>query len=148
MERSGSRRGSLEEATKPLEASRSLAAALVERKPNDLERLYELGQSEFWVGYVHWRRRRLDEALARFKAYVDISEKLVTAEPKNSDYQLELSSANSNIASVLQERGDLAGALERFRRRSASTGRCSKRRLTTTRCAGPSRPPTTASVSC
>ena len=47
------------------------------RKPNDLERLYELGQSEFWVGYVHWRRRHLDEALARFKAYVDISEKLV-----------------------------------------------------------------------
>ena len=106
--------GQLEEATKPLEASRSLAAALVVRKPNDLERLYELGQSEFWVGYVHWRRRRLDEALARFKAYVDISEKLVTADPKNSDFQLELSSANSNIASVLQERGDLARALERF----------------------------------
>jgi tetratricopeptide (TPR) repeat protein/tRNA A-37 threonylcarbamoyl transferase component Bud32 len=107
--------GRLEEATKPLEASRSLAAALVERKPNDLERLYELGQSEFWVGYVHWRRRHLDQALARFNAYVDISERLVAAAPQNGDYQLELSSANSNIASVLEERGDLAGALERFK---------------------------------
>jgi tetratricopeptide (TPR) repeat protein/tRNA A-37 threonylcarbamoyl transferase component Bud32 len=107
--------GRLEEATKPLEASRALVAAMVARKPNDLERLYELGQSEFWVGYVHWRRRHLDEALARFNAYVDISERLVAAAPQNGDYQLELSSANSNIASVLQERGDLAGALERFK---------------------------------
>jgi tRNA A-37 threonylcarbamoyl transferase component Bud32/tetratricopeptide (TPR) repeat protein len=107
--------GQLEEATKPLEASRALAAALVLRKPNDPERLYELGQSEFWVGYVLWRRRHLDEALVRFNAYVDISEKLVASAPQNSDYQLELSSANSNIASVLQERGDLPGALERFK---------------------------------
>ena len=107
--------GKLEEATKPLEESRALAAALVVRKPDDPERLYELGQSEFWVGYVHWRRRHLDEALERFKSYVDISEKLVAAAPQNGDYQLELSSANSNIASVLQERGDLAGALERFK---------------------------------
>ncbi len=106
--------GKLAEATPPLEQSLALAAALAARKPNDLERLYELGQSEFWVGYVHWRRRHLDAALARFQAYVDISEKLVAAAPQNSDYQLELSSANSNIGSVLQERGALADALGRF----------------------------------
>lgn len=107
--------GKLEEATKPLEESRSLAASLVVRKPDDAERLYELGQSEFWAGYVHWRRRHLDEALARFKAYVEISERLVAAAPGNGAYQLELSYANSNIASVMQERGDLAGALDRFK---------------------------------
>jgi len=107
--------GQLAEAMKPLEASRSLAAALVARKPDDPARLYELGQGEFWVGYVHWRRRHLADALVRFRAYVEISERLVTLEPKNSDYQLELSSANSNIASVLQEQGDLTQALERFK---------------------------------
>lgn len=107
--------GRLEEATAPLQQSLALAAALSARAPQDTERLFELGQSRFWVGFVHWRRRNLEEALTHFNEYLRISEKLVSLAPANTDWQLELSYANSNIGSVLQERGDLEGALAKFR---------------------------------
>jgi serine/threonine-protein kinase len=106
--------GRLQDATAPLEQSLALAATLSSRAPQDTERLFELGQSRFWVGFVHWRRRNLDEALTHFNEYLRISEKLVALAPANADWQLELSYANSNIGSVLEERGDLESALAKF----------------------------------
>jgi serine/threonine-protein kinase len=107
--------GRLEEATPPLQESLALVTSLVSRRPDDPGRLYELGQSHFWVGFVHWRRRSLDTASEHFRAYLDVSRRLVEKAPENTDWQQELSSAHSNLASVRQERGDLAGALEGFR---------------------------------
>jgi serine/threonine-protein kinase len=107
-------RGQLEAAAGPLHESLALARALHERRPEDTARLFELGQSHFWVGFVHWRRRELEAALADFRAYLDVARRLVAADPGNADWQAELSMANSNIGSVLEEQGDLAGALERF----------------------------------
>jgi tetratricopeptide (TPR) repeat protein/predicted Ser/Thr protein kinase len=107
--------GRLDAATAPLSESLSLAKALVSRRPDDAERLYELGQSHFWVGFVHWQRRHLDAALEQFRAYLAVSLRLVEKAPENSTWQQELSSAHSNLASVQQERGDLEGALEGFR---------------------------------
>jgi serine/threonine-protein kinase len=107
-------RGQLEAAAAPLHESLALARALHERAPGDTARLFELGQSHFWVGFVHWRRRELEAALVDFRAYLDVARRLVAADPGDADWQAELSMANSNIASVLQEQGDLQGALERF----------------------------------
>jgi eukaryotic-like serine/threonine-protein kinase len=107
--------GRLDAATRPLQESLALAATLSARKPGDTDRLFELGQSHFWVGFVHWRRRMLDEALVNFGEYLRISQQLVAGAPDRADWAQELAAAHSNIGSVLQERGDLAGALERFR---------------------------------
>jgi serine/threonine-protein kinase len=107
--------GRLQAAIQPLQESLAVGLLLVERKPGDSERLYGLGQSQFWVGYVHWRQRHLDQALSHFRAYLETSERLVALAPDNVDWQLELSSAHSNLGSILQERGDLPAALERFR---------------------------------
>ena len=108
-------RGQLEAATGPLQESLALAKMLLERKPGDATRLFELGQSHFWVGFVHWRRRNLPTALEHFRAYLDLAQRLAKTDPDNADWQAELSMANSNIGSVLEEQGDLAGARERFR---------------------------------
>ncbi len=59
--------GRMGEAVKPLEQSLALARALAARHPDDGRRLYDLAQSEFWVGYVEWRQRRLDAALTHFR---------------------------------------------------------------------------------
>jgi tetratricopeptide (TPR) repeat protein len=87
----------------------------VQRNPRDGDRLFGLGQSHYWVGYVHWRRRNLDEALQHFKAYLDVAAQLGALDPGRADWRRELAYANSNIGSVLQERHDLPGALQRFR---------------------------------
>ena len=106
--------GKLKAATTPLEQSRPLAAALSARKPDNTNRLFELGRSEFWLGFVRWRRRNLDRALTHFLAYLDIGEQLVKLRRQRGlGGRCSTRTATSHI--VLQERGDLAAALERFR---------------------------------
>jgi serine/threonine-protein kinase len=107
--------GRLAEAGRPLAQSLALAKTLADRHPDDGQRLYDLAQSHFWVGFVEWRQRRLEEALVHFREYVRIAERLVSIDAANPEWQTELASANSNIGSVLEEQGDLDGALERFR---------------------------------
>ena len=106
--------GRLAEAEKPLTQSLALARSLAARHPDDGQRLYDLAQSHFWVGFVAWRQRRLDEAVVHFREYLRIAERLVAIDANNADWQTELASANSNIGSVLEEQGDFDGALERF----------------------------------
>jgi eukaryotic-like serine/threonine-protein kinase len=107
--------GRMAEASRPLTQSLALARKLVERHPDDGRRIFDLAQSEFWVGYVEWRQRHLTAALVHFREYVRLAERLVSLDGKNDDWRLELGSANSNIGSVLEEQGDFEGALERFR---------------------------------
>ncbi|MBA3886278.1 MAG: serine/threonine protein kinase [Acidobacteria bacterium] len=106
--------GQLDAATAPLEESLALGTLLSRRQPDNLERLFELGQSHYWVGYVHWRRGQLDPALREFQEYLRVSEALVVRASDSDDYLLELSYANSNIGSVLEARGELEAALIKF----------------------------------
>ena len=140
--------GHLDAATKPLQESLALAATLSARKPGDAERLFELGQSHFWVGFVDWRRRRLDDALVNFGEYLRISEKLAAQSPDRVDWAQELAAAHSNIGSVLQERGDLAGRSIGSASACASNNGCSRRTLRTTRYGAPSPRATTLSAWC
>ena len=107
--------GNLEAAAPPLEESLALARALVERRPDDGERLFGLAQSHFWVGFVHWRRHDLDAARREFEAYLDVATRLVAVDPARDDWRREIAYANSNLGSVLEARGDLDGALARYR---------------------------------
>jgi len=109
------RQGDLAGAEGPLEESLALARQLAERAPDDTDRLFALGQSEFWAGYARWERGDLPAAQRHFEAYHDISERLVAIDPEALDWQLELSYAHSNLGSVLQAQGDLPGALAQFR---------------------------------
>lgn len=109
-------RGDLAGAARPLDQSLALARALAERDPDNPERLFGLGQSEFWAGFAHWERGNPEAARPHFEAYEEISERLVARDPERADWQAELSYAHSNLGSLLQAQGDLEGALDRFRR--------------------------------
>lgn len=106
--------GNLPAAAEPLQESLALVQALVERSPEDGERLFGLAQSHYWVGFVHWRRHELDAAERQFQAYLDVARRLVALDGRNADWRREIAYANSNIGSVLQARGALDDALERF----------------------------------
>jgi eukaryotic-like serine/threonine-protein kinase len=107
--------GDLEAALAPLEESLQLSQALLQRAPDDGERIFELAQGHYWVGYVHWRRRELEPAQRQFQAYLDAAERLTALAPSRRDWRQEVAYANSNIASVLEASGDLDGALARYR---------------------------------
>ena len=85
--------------------SRQVIQALHEQSPDEDRISFELGQSEFWVGYVGWERNDLDMADAAFRRYHEISESLLERQPDNLDYRLELSYAASNLGSLARERG-------------------------------------------
>ncbi|MGK7311903.1 MAG: protein kinase domain-containing protein [Candidatus Longimicrobiales bacterium M2_2A_002] len=102
------------DAEEALRESLRLARELSARSPDDLDRLFQLSQSHFWVGYAAWLRDELIEAETQFRGYLDTAERLVALEPDNLDYRLELGFAHSNLGSVREARGDLAGAADAF----------------------------------
>lgn len=108
------KQGDLTGALAPLRESLALAQALADRNPT-AERLFGLGQSRFWVGYVHWEKGDLASARPHFEAYRDLSERLVRMERRRRDYRLELAYAHSNLGSLEQQAGNLEAALASLR---------------------------------
>ncbi|HEY7214818.1 MAG TPA: serine/threonine-protein kinase [Thermoanaerobaculia bacterium] len=109
------RQGKLSQALAPLQQSLVLAQALADRDPNR-ERLFGLGQSHFWVGYVQWEQGDLAAARPHFETYRDLSERLVRMDPQRLQYRMELAYAYSNLGSLQRQAADPARALTSFRR--------------------------------
>ena len=90
--------------------SRSLAALvyLYQRDKRNYDNLFELGQAEFWVGYVHWESGDLDPAAESFTRYGVITRRLINADPKSAENVLELSYTLTNLGlvEIRREGGD------------------------------------------
>ncbi|MDX1555482.1 MAG: toll/interleukin-1 receptor domain-containing protein, partial [Xanthomonadales bacterium] len=64
---------------------------LLLRAPNDPELIYNVGQSEFWVGYVAFERNDYERAKLHFQQYLEVSQTLYDMNPTNLDWVMELS---------------------------------------------------------
>lgn len=106
--------GALEPALKAFRQSLTQSEALYKTDPDNNDYLFELGQAEFWVGYIAWDRGDLDQADAAFEKYMLYSRELLAREPANSDYNMELSYAYSNLGSLARARGNTQVALDNF----------------------------------
>ena len=96
-------RGEFEAALAPFEESLNATRELSTRDPGNLDRLFELGQAQFWVGYVQWEFGELDAANDCMLEYYRVSEVLYNADPTNDDYIAELGSSFANLA-ILNDR--------------------------------------------
>jgi tetratricopeptide (TPR) repeat protein len=110
------RQGQLVGALEAFEESRNIAETLAGSNPENNQYLFELGQSEFWVGHTALERSELDQTDISFTKYMEISKQLLDAEPENPEYQLELSYAYSNLGTLGVARRELQRALEYFQR--------------------------------
>jgi tetratricopeptide (TPR) repeat protein len=106
--------GSLAPALEAFTASRDYVQALHRADPANDELLFELGQAEFWVGYVAWERQDLEGAGRSFETYMRHTRELLERAPDDPDYQAELMYAFSNLGSVALEAGRPADALANF----------------------------------
>jgi tetratricopeptide (TPR) repeat protein len=106
--------GRLEPALHAFSESRDATAALHRATPEDSEILYQLGQAEFWVGYVAWSRNDLPTARSAMEAYQQAARQLAQREPAHRDYAMEASYAASNLGSIAREQGDTDAALAYF----------------------------------
>jgi tetratricopeptide (TPR) repeat protein len=92
-------------------------SALIGAAPDDADVIYAHGQSEYWLGEYHMRRREWRQALAYFARYAAAAERLVSIDPGNPDYLMEAGYGASNIGRIrLQGLADPVGAHRSFSR--------------------------------
>ena len=109
-------RGRLADAMTPFQESLIATEELSSRDPGNLDRLFDVGQAHFWVGYVHWETDNLDAADQSLRRYHEISQTLFDAAPENDDYSLELGYSFNNLAVLSDRRGDSKAAQDYNRR--------------------------------
>ncbi len=109
-------RGNNAEALPAFRQAARTTAELLERKPDDPERMFNHGQSLFWVGYIAWQHGRLEEARKAMEEYADISHRLAAKDRSNLAWQMEEAYSLSNLGTMAKEAGELASALDYFRR--------------------------------
>jgi eukaryotic-like serine/threonine-protein kinase len=86
------------------------AAELAARYPAEPGLLYDRGQAEFWVGYVHRERGDLAAAREWLTRYRDTAQQLHTLNPGDLDAQLELAYGERNLGALAFGEGRLAEA--------------------------------------
>lgn len=112
----GMSQGKLDDSMTAFEASREVTRELLRRQPLDVERVYEMAQAEFWVGYVHLEKGAFEVARLPLENYLLYANTLAELEPNNPEWIMEQSYAHGNIAALinLREGGDVALALDQI----------------------------------
>jgi hypothetical protein len=107
-------RGQLAEAMELFQKSRAALMELYQREEGSKEAMFELGQAEFWVGYVYMDKGELDQAQASFTRYGAITRRLVNADPNNAEMVMELSYTLTNLSALerARQKPDAAKALQ------------------------------------
>jgi len=86
-------------------ASRDLLLELHRREPAQANFVYELGNAEFWVGYVRLEAGEFDEAEKALNDYLAWAYRLNELEPGNAEWVMEKSYAHNNLAALIFRRG-------------------------------------------
>lgn len=112
--------GKFREALESFQYAYARSNALVDRHPGDGARLFDRGQAEYWVGYVNWQSRDLDQAQVWLTTYRDTSRAAYALDPANVDWEHELAYGDHNLAVLELERGQLDAAAAAFERARAT----------------------------
>jgi len=94
-----------------LEQARQLASA----QPENIERLFEWSQAEFWAGFAAWYAGDFEKAREHLDAYHQLAWNLVEREPGNTDWIMETFWASNNLGSLEYRQGNFDSALVHFR---------------------------------
>ena len=113
-------RGKLDEAQSDFRQAADTTSELLKRNPDDGQRIFDQSQSEFYLGYLQWRRGHLHEAEAAFRRYEAMADRMNQVAPQNHDWQLEKVFAQQNVAIVLIDLGRGSDALEMSKKARAA----------------------------
>jgi tetratricopeptide (TPR) repeat protein len=93
-------RGRIAEAMEHFQRSRAAFIEFHQREGSTKQALFELGQAEFWVGYVYFEEGELDEAQESFLRYGAITRRLVNANPNDATMVMELAYTLTNLGGL------------------------------------------------
>lgn len=97
--------GDLGAALESFSTSRDITAELQRRNPREPAFVFELGNAEFWVGYVHLETGDFTRAEHALNDYLAWSYRLSELEPDKAAWAMEQSYAHSNLAALIIRRG-------------------------------------------
>lgn len=105
------KRSDLSNAQAQFDEAKRTTAPLLQRHPNDLDNIYAHAQSEYWSGFIRWRRGDSAGALAGFEGYSSLARRLARLGPTNADWLMEAGYADSNLGVYfLRQSADAARA--------------------------------------
>lgn len=87
---------------------------LLERSPDDPERLFDHAQNVFYVGDIRRKQGDLAAAEQAFQHYLSLAARMIAADPGNPTYKLEQKYAQTNLGVVQYERGRYPQATRTF----------------------------------
>lgn len=108
-------RGDLAGAQDAFAQAAATTHALVQRAPNDGDRVFDEAQNVYWLAYMDWRRGDVARAELGFKRYAELAQRLVVIDPHRADWRIEVAYARSNLGTLLFEEGRAEEALTAFR---------------------------------
>ena len=74
------------------------STALLARAPGNGQRLFDLAQAEYWIGFVAWQQGRHDDAGVWLTRYRDSAIRLAAMDRGNFDWQKEVAYGHHNLA--------------------------------------------------
>jgi len=95
--------GNHDEALAAFREAHARSTQLHERAPGNGQRLFDLAQAEYWIGFVALQQGDLARAGEWFRRYRDSTQRLAGIDPANFDWQKEQAYGHHNLA-VLDER--------------------------------------------
>ncbi|MEP4146136.1 MAG: toll/interleukin-1 receptor domain-containing protein [Halioglobus sp.] len=110
--------GEYDEARNTLEKSLEILNRVEQGSGTSFEVLFEISQSEFWIGYGYFEQGMQREATRYFLLYVERAEQLLEMDPESITAHRELSYALTNLAALqmdLSNYDDARDTLERAR---------------------------------
>lgn len=108
------RRGDLDGARAAFQRARDTTAELLERAPEDGQRVFEHSQSVAWLGNLDWQRGDWAAAERAQREYLTLAERLHRIDPDNPEWFTQLGYAHSNLGTMLKEQGRTAEAIAQF----------------------------------
>ncbi|MBP7370096.1 MAG: TIR domain-containing protein [Arenimonas sp.] len=98
--------GDHKEAMKAFREAHARTTALYQRAPKNGQRLFDLAQAEYWIGFVAWQQGRYDEAGLWLTKYRDSGIKLAAMDRSNFAWQKEPAYGHQTLAVLNQSIGN------------------------------------------
>lgn len=96
--------GSVAAADEQFNRSRAALIELYQREGSTPRAMFELAQSEYYVGEIDIENGEIDEALQHWTQYGALARRLVNLEPNNPRYVMELAYSLMNLGALEQQR--------------------------------------------
>ena len=98
--------GKLEQAAPAFREALVLDEEIVRRSPEDDRALFNVGQSQFYVGYGHYLKGQYQQALNWFLKYDQSAERLLALDPDKPEWLLEKQYATDTLATLYSDTQD------------------------------------------